>query len=73
MPPRRMARNIKARGVGAVIAEMLGKPQRGAAHLGDDAIELYRRRQRILNEREVDIVRQHAFGKKVPSLSFICQ
>ena len=43
---------------------MLSKPLRSAAYLGDDAIEPRRRGQRILDEREVDSVRQHAFGEK---------
>jgi hypothetical protein len=63
MTSRRIASDLKARWIGAVIGEMLSKPQRSAAYFGDDAIEPRRWGQRILDERKVDSVRQHAFGE----------
>src|SRR5580700_11978865 len=59
-----MSGDIEASGVGAVFVKMLREPLHRAPHLGDDAVEARGGRKRVFDQREVDPVRQDAFGEE---------
>src|SRR6516165_6402923 len=49
---------------------MFGEPSHGAAHLGDDAVESSRWRQRVFDDREIDPERKQALREEGETLLY---
>jgi hypothetical protein len=50
---------------------MLGEPPHGAAHLGNNAVEPRRGRQRVFDDREIDPKRKQALGEEGEALLIV--